>query len=80
MRTDLLADPLDGLDAALDAVDAFDRVLVAGLLRPGPEQADGLAALVDAVAGTPLAARVAEAADKAAAGAADEDHSVALAA
>ncbi|MFE8935984.1 hypothetical protein ACFYNX_00615 [Streptomyces sp. NPDC007872] len=80
MRTDLLADPLDGLDAALDAVDAFDRVLVAGLLRPGPEQADGLAALVDAVAGTPLAARVAEAADRAAAGAAGEDHSVALAA
>ncbi|MET9933039.1 hypothetical protein ABZ054_19220, partial [Streptomyces sp. NPDC006324] len=38
MRTDLLADPLDGLDEALDAVDAFDRVLVAGLLRPGPEQ------------------------------------------
>ncbi|RSS42493.1 hypothetical protein [Streptomyces sp. WAC08241] len=80
MRTDLLADPLDGLDEALDAADAFDRVLVAGLLRPGPEQADGLAALVDAVAGTPLATRVAEAADKAAAGAAGEDHFVALAA
>ncbi|MEU0234339.1 MULTISPECIES: hypothetical protein [unclassified Streptomyces] len=80
MRTDLLADPLDGLDEALDAVDAFDRVLVAGLLRPGPEQAGGLAALVDAVAGTPLATRVAEAADKAAAGAAGEDHFVALAA
>ncbi|KOX24693.1 MULTISPECIES: hypothetical protein [unclassified Streptomyces] len=80
MRTDLLGDPLDGLDEALDAVDAFDRVLVAGLLRPGPEQADGLAALVDAVAGTPLATRVAEAADEAAAGAAGEDHFVALAA
>ncbi|MFE5515502.1 hypothetical protein ACFQ9J_33785 [Streptomyces sp. NPDC056529] len=80
MRTDLLAEPLDGLDEALDAVDAFDRVLVAGLLRPGPDQADGLAALVEAVAGTPLAARVAEAADKAAAGAAGEDHFVALAA
>ncbi|MFI9122085.1 hypothetical protein ACIGW0_22195 [Streptomyces bikiniensis] len=80
MRVDLLTDPLDGLDEALDAVDAFDRVLVAGLLRPGPDQADGLAALVDAVAGTPLAARVAEAADRAAAGAAGEDHFVALAA
>ncbi|MFF4873040.1 hypothetical protein [Streptomyces sp. NPDC000961] len=80
MRTDLLGDPLDGLDEALGAVDAFDRVLVVGLLRPGPEQADGLAALVDAVAGTPLAARVAEAADKTAAGAAGEDHFVALAA
>ncbi|MFC7930216.1 hypothetical protein [Streptomyces cinereoruber] len=80
MRVDLLTDPLDGLGEALDAVDAFDRVLVAGLLRPGPEQVDGLAALVDAVAGTPLATRVAEAADKAAAGAAGEDHFVALAA
>ena len=80
MRTDLLADPVDGLDEALAAVDAFDRVLVAGLLRPQPAQADGLTALTDAVAGTPLASRVAEAAEKTAAGAAGEDHFVALAA
>ncbi|MFC8955406.1 hypothetical protein ACFT8P_22625 [Streptomyces sp. NPDC057101] len=80
MRTDLLADPVDGLDEALDAVDAFDRALVAGLLRPQPAQAAGLAALAGAVAGTPLASLVAEAADKAAAGAAGEDHLVALAA
>ncbi|MGW6391075.1 hypothetical protein ACWFR1_11330 [Streptomyces sp. NPDC055103] len=80
MRTDLLADPVDGLDEALTAVDAFDRVLVAGLLRPQPAQADGLTALTDAVAGTPLAARVAEAAEKTAAGAASEEHFVALAA
>ncbi|MEV4943858.1 hypothetical protein [Streptomyces zaomyceticus] len=80
MRTDLFTDPVDGLDEALAAVDAFDRVLVSGLLRPGPAQAAGLAALADAVAGTPLASRVAEAADKAAAGAAGEDHFVALAA
>ncbi|MER5310803.1 hypothetical protein ABT034_23775 [Streptomyces sp. NPDC002773] len=80
MRTDLLTDPVDGLDEALDAVDAFDQALVAGLLRPQPAQAAGLAALADAVAGTPLASLVAEAADKAAAGAAGEDHLVALAA
>ncbi|MET9724334.1 hypothetical protein [Streptomyces zaomyceticus] len=80
MRTDLFTDPVDGLDEALAAVDAFDRVLVSGLLRPQPAQAAGLAALANAVAGTPLASLVAEAADKAAAGAAGEDHFVALAA
>ncbi|MFJ5138625.1 hypothetical protein [Streptomyces sp. NPDC088707] len=80
MRTDLFTDPVDGLDEALSAVDAFDRALVSGLLRPQPDQAAGLAALATAVAGTPLAAQVAEAADKAAAGAAGEDHLVALAA
>ncbi|KUL46155.1 hypothetical protein ADL22_11025 [Streptomyces sp. NRRL F-4489] len=71
---------LDGLDEALAAVDAFDRALVTGLLRPQPDGAAGLAACAHAVAGTPLAARVAEAAEKAAAGAAGEDHFVALAA
>ncbi|MFE5661297.1 hypothetical protein ACFQ9H_34565 [Streptomyces sp. NPDC056517] len=80
MRTDLFTDPVDGLDEALSAVDAFDRALVSGLLRPQPDQAAGLAALAAAVAGTPLAAPVAEAADKAAAGAAGEDHLMALAA
>ncbi|CAG7656082.1 conserved hypothetical protein [Actinacidiphila bryophytorum] len=80
MRADLLADPVDGLDEALAAVAAFDEVLVGGLLRPQPAQAAGLAGLAAAVAGTPLAAKVAEAAEKAVAGAADEDHFVALAA
>ncbi|MFE7815874.1 hypothetical protein ACFU5P_28820 [Streptomyces sp. NPDC057433] len=80
MRADLLFDPVDGLDEALAAVDAFDAVLVAGLLRPQPEQAAGVVELADAVSGTPLAARVAEAADKAVAGTAGEDHFVALAA
>lgn len=83
MRADLLSEPvngIDGLDEALAAVDAFDRVLVAGLLRPRPAQAAGLTELAQAVAGTPLAARVAEAAEKAAAGTAVEDHFVALAA
>lgn len=80
MRADLLAGTIAGLDEALAAVDAFDRVLVAGLLRPQPAQAVGLTQLAQAVAGTPLASRVAEAAEKAAAGAASEDHFVALAA
>ncbi|MER7818533.1 hypothetical protein ABTX79_24990, partial [Streptomyces sp. NPDC096153] len=81
MRTALLTDPVvDGLDETLAAVDAFDRALVGGLLRPQPTQAAGAAELADAVAGTPLASRAAEAAGKAAAGAAGEDHFVALAA
>jgi hypothetical protein len=80
MRADLLAGTIAGLDEALEAVDAFDQVLVAGLLRPQPAQAAGLTQLAHAVAGTPLASRVAEAAEKAAAGVASEDHLVALAA
>ncbi len=80
MHAALLSDAVDGLDEALTAVDGFDGALVAGLLRPQPGQAAGLTGLADAVAGTPLAARVAEAADKAVAGAAGEDHFVALAA
>ncbi|MDU0303567.1 hypothetical protein [Streptomyces sp. PAL114] len=80
MRVDLLTDVVDGLDEALAAVDGFDQVLVGGLLRPQPAQAAGLAGLADAVAGSPLAGRVAEAAEKSAAGAADEDHFMALAA
>ncbi|MFB8024542.1 hypothetical protein ACFQ6U_02320 [Streptomyces sp. NPDC056465] len=80
MRADLLTGPVDGLDEALAAVDAFDLALVAGLLRPQPSGTAGPTLLADAVTGTPLAARVAEAAAKAAAGAAGEDHFVALAA
>jgi hypothetical protein len=80
MRADLLASTPDGLDEAIAAVDAFDQALVAGLVRPQPAQAAGLAHLAEAVAGTPLASRVAEAADKAAAGVAGDDHFVALAA
>ncbi|MFE2549280.1 hypothetical protein ACFXGI_12115 [Streptomyces sp. NPDC059355] len=62
------------------AVDAFDEALVCGLLRPRSDRAAALTAFADAVAGSPLAARVAEATGKAAAGAAGEDHFVALAA
>lgn len=79
-RAGRLAETIAGLDEALAAVDAFDRALVPGLLRPQPAQAAGLTELAHAVAGTPLAATVAEAAEKAAAGAASEDHFVALAA
>ncbi|MEU5656564.1 hypothetical protein ABZ802_13215 [Streptomyces sp. NPDC047737] len=80
MRADLLAEPVEGLDEALAAVDAFDRALVAGLLRAQSAEPAGPTALAQALAGTPLAGRVAEAAGKAAAGAAGEDHFVALAA
>ncbi|MGC0386342.1 hypothetical protein [Streptomyces sp. SAI-129] len=80
MRADLLLDDVEGLDEALAAVDGFDAVLVEGLLRPRPAQAGGLSGLADAVAGTPLASRVAEAAGKTSAGGGDEGHFVALAA
>lgn len=80
MRADVLAAPVAGLDEALAAVDALDAALTGGLLRPGPAQTAGLAALAQAVAGSPLAARTAEAADKAAAGTAGEDHFTVLAA
>ncbi len=80
MRADLLSDGVDGLAEALAAVDGFDDALVDGLLRPQPAQAAGLAGIAEAVAGSPLAGRVAEAAEKTAAGAAGEDHFVALAA
>ncbi|MDQ0688212.1 hypothetical protein QFZ56_007175 [Streptomyces achromogenes] len=79
-RTGRTAAPVEGLDEALAAVDAFDHTLAAGLLRPRPDRVGGLGALARAVAGSPLAARVAEAAEKAAAGSASEDHLVALAA
>lgn len=80
MRADLLTEPVDGLAEALAAVDDFDGVLAGGLLRPRPDQADGLTALAEAVAGSPLASRVAEAAAKAAAGVAGGEHFAALAA
>lgn len=80
MRTDLLTQPVDGLAETLDPTTGFDRALTGGLLRPQPDSIAALHALADAVAGTPLAAPVAEAADKAEAGAAGEDHFAAFAA
>ncbi|WP_406099072.1 hypothetical protein [Streptomyces sp. NBC_01013] len=80
MRTDLLLETIPGLDEALAAVDSFDRALVDGLLRPRPDRAADLAEFAHAVAGTPLAARVSEAAGRTAEGSAGEDDFVALAA
>ncbi|WP_370365764.1 hypothetical protein [Catenulispora sp. GP43] len=79
MRADLLGEPIAGCAEALAVVDGFDRVLAGGLLRPRAGADAALAALADAVGGTPLGSLVAEAAEKAAAGAAGEDHLVALA-
>jgi hypothetical protein len=80
MRLDLLTQPVDGIAETLDPTTGFDHALVGGLLRPQPESMAALHALADAVGGTPLAAPVAEAVDKAEAGAAGEDHFAALAA
>ncbi|WP_329112369.1 hypothetical protein [Streptomyces sp. NBC_01353] len=80
MHADLLAEPVPGLEEALAAVDGFDALLTDGLLRPRAAQAGDLIAFAHAVAGTPLATRVGEAAEKAAAGAAGEEHFLALAA
>lgn len=80
MRADLLADPVAGIDEVLEAVAGADQALSAGLLRPQPAQAAGLVALADAMAASPLGVRVAEAAEKAAAGAAGEEHFLSLAA
>ncbi|MET8831359.1 hypothetical protein ABZX40_39425 [Streptomyces sp. NPDC004610] len=73
-------DSVEGLGEVLAAVDAFDRALSAGLLRPRAEEADALAEFARSLTGTPLAARVGEAVEKVAAGAASEDHFLALAA
>lgn len=80
MRADLLVEPVDGADEVLAVIAGADQALAAGLLRPQPAQAAGLGALADAVAGSPLSVKVAEAAEKAAAGAAGEEHFLSLAA
>ncbi|EHR61012.1 hypothetical protein [Saccharomonospora cyanea] len=80
MRADLLAGDIAGLGEALAVVDACDRTLVDGLLRPQPDQVAALTELADGVAGTPLAGPVAEAVEKVAVGAASEDHLVVIAA
>ncbi|WP_405459861.1 hypothetical protein OG786_21410 [Streptomyces sp. NBC_00101] len=80
MRADRLADEIPGLDEVLTAVDAFDRALETGLLRPRAAEASALAEFAAALTGSPLAARVAEAAGRAASGAAGEEHFTALAA
>ncbi|KJK51609.1 hypothetical protein UK23_06355 [Lentzea aerocolonigenes] len=79
MRVDLLADPVDGVDEVLAVIAGADRALAGGLSRPQAAQAAGLVALAEAVVASPLGAEVAEAAEKAAAGAAGEEHFVSLA-
>ncbi|MFC7244208.1 hypothetical protein ACFQO7_17175 [Catellatospora aurea] len=78
MRFDLLAAPVDGVSEAYEVVAGFDGALVGGLLRPGVEQIAALRALAEAVAGTPLAGRVAEAVEKTIAGSISDEHLVAL--
>ena len=80
MRWDLLTPPVDGVTDALDVVSGFDGALVAGLIRPTTEQVAALQALADAVSGSPLGGRVAEAVDKVVAGSVADDHFAALAA
>ncbi|MBS2536959.1 hypothetical protein KGQ20_29775, partial [Catenulispora sp. NF23] len=79
MRADLLVEPVAGCDEALAVVDGFDRALAGGLLRPRAGADVALAALADAVGGTPLGPLVTEAAEKAGAGVAGEEDLVALA-
>lgn len=68
-----------GVTQAWDVVDGFDRALVAGLSRLGPEQTTALAELAGALAATPLGAAVAEAVDKVAAGSVGDEQLLRLA-
>lgn len=68
-----------GVTEALELADGFDRALAHGLGRLGEEHVAALEALAAAMAATPLGDRVAEAVTKVAAGAAAEEHLVALA-
>jgi hypothetical protein len=68
-----------GVTEALDLVAAVDDGLIHGFARVDEERAAALAALAGAFAGSPLGDRVAEAADKIAAGSIADDHLMALA-
>lgn len=57
----LTAAPDPGVTEALDVIDGFDTALLDGFGRIGAEAGDALAGLSAAVAGSPLAAAVAEA-------------------
>ncbi|MFF5234633.1 hypothetical protein [Dactylosporangium sp. NPDC000521] len=72
----LLADPAPGVPEALDLAGSIDHALADGLARVSPTVFAGLA---DAFAGSPLRDRVAEAADKIAAGSISDEHLLALA-
>ncbi|MFI7490419.1 hypothetical protein ACIBXA_18760 [Micromonospora echinaurantiaca] len=77
--TRLRAEVPAGLAEALDVVAGFDDVLIRGLARLGEDDAAALAALADALAGTPLGTRVAEAVGKVTAGSVAQEHLAVLA-
>ncbi|MEU7979890.1 hypothetical protein AB0B63_15280 [Micromonospora sp. NPDC049081] len=68
-----------GLTDADDVVAGFDDALLRGFARVGEQDAAALTALADAVAGTPLGERVAEAVGKVTAGSVGQEHLAALA-
>lgn len=78
--TALLENSPEGVTAALDVVNGFDTALVDGFARVSERQTAALAALAGSVAGSPLAAPVAEAAAKLGTGAIGADQLSALAA
>ncbi len=75
-----LASPPAGVDEALGLLDGFDEALCHGFARLTDAHAGALAALAGAVGSTPLRERVAEAAEKIAAGSVSSEHLMALAA
>jgi len=80
----MLAQLFDGSDVglaeSLELVAAVDEGLVHGFARVDEERGAALVALAGAFAGSPLRDRIAEAADKIAAGSIGDDHLMALAA
>lgn len=76
---ELTSAPPDGLPEALEVAGGFDEALCHGLGRLGEQAGAALTALAGAVAATPLADRVAEAAGKVAAGSVGDEHLLALA-
>ncbi|GAB2931544.1 hypothetical protein GCM10027280_19030 [Micromonospora polyrhachis] len=70
----LLDDAPSGVVETLDLVSGFDEGLVSGFARLGEERAAALTALAGAMAATPLADRVAAAAEKIAGGSVTEEH------
>ncbi|GGM09235.1 MULTISPECIES: hypothetical protein [Micromonospora] len=72
-------EPPAGLTEALEVAAGFDDTLLRGFARVGPADAEALQALAAALAGSPLAARVAEAAGTVSAGPVTEADLAALA-
>ncbi|KAB8195937.1 hypothetical protein FH608_010675 [Nonomuraea phyllanthi] len=76
---ELLGDGPPGVGEALDLVAGFDGALTHGFARVGEEASGALAALAGALAASPLGDRMAEAAEKVAAGSVGDEHLAALA-